>query len=433
MLLFNLRKYDIIRLGGNMINENQIEQLVEDLIQRVQKANVLFLKNIGLTVRKIKKLKPSDTHKLIQILRYGGNIDDILKEISKYSDLNIKELEKIMKAYAKKDQMFYEDFYKYRRKPFIPLEQNDILLKQTEALTKIAKEEMYNFTRNNVLGYTIKNQKGIPQFLGLKETYNRVLDEAFLNVSQGTETFDSAMANIMREIGGSGLKTLNYESGRSIRLDSAASMHLKSRLRELHNENQKIIGEEIGADGVEISVHENPAPDHQYAQGHQLYNKEFKKLQKTGKAKDINGTKINLHREKKDGEEYETHRPISEMNCYHNIFSIIVGVNAPEYNEKQLQQIIDDNNKGFDYNGKHYTNYEGTQLQRNLERKIREQKDIQILGVTSGNKELIYDSQNKIDQLTKQYKELSIISGLSIKKDRLRVPNYKRVAKSKLK
>ena len=86
------------------------------------------------------------------------------------------------------------------------------------------------------------------------------------------------MRKILKQIGGSGLKTIEYESGRSMRLDSAIKMHLKGRLRELHNENQKIIGEIIDADGVEISVHENPAVDHQHAQGHQLYNDQFQLL-----------------------------------------------------------------------------------------------------------------------------------------------------------
>ena len=42
----------------------------------------------------------------------------------------------------------------------------------------------------------------------------------------------------MKQIGESGLKTIDYASGRKVRLDSVVNMHLQSRLRELHNENQ---------------------------------------------------------------------------------------------------------------------------------------------------------------------------------------------------
>ncbi len=415
------------------MTEEEIELLVDRLVRRIEEANTYFLMKIGSSVGKIRELTPSEAQQLVQILKYGGSYEKIVKELSKYTGLNIKDIDAIFKNFAKQDQMFYEKFYKYRNKPFVPFDENLALQRQTEALKNIAKTEMFNFTRSNVLGYTIRDIKGNPQFYGLKETYNRVLDEALLNVGQGKETFDSAMTKIMKDIGGSGLKTIEYESGRSMRLDSAVRMHLKSRLRELHNENQKMFGEEFGADGVEISVHINPAIDHENAQGRQFsinqYDEqgnlikegEWEKLQKGEKATDYTGKEITLDHDGKNG-----YRPISEMNCYHYIFSIVLGVSRPEYTDEQLKQIIDDNNKGFEYEGKHYTNYEGTQLQRKIEREIRKQKDIQILGKSSGNEEMILESQSKITQLTRKYKELSEVSGLPTRLQRAKVTGYRR-------
>ena len=113
-------------------------------------------------------------------------------------------------------------------------------------------------------------------------------------------------------------------------------------------------------------------------------------------------------------------------NCYHYTFSIVLGVSKPAYSNEELKEIIRNNNKGFDFDGKHYTNYEGTQLQRQLETKIREQKDIQIMAKASDNKELIAESQEKITQLTTKYKQLSQASGLPTKAKRLQVSGYKR-------
>lgn len=421
-----------------MIDERTAELLVERLIRRIEQANTYFLMKMGASIKQIRNLTPSQAQQLVQILKYGGNYEKIIKEISKYTGLNIKNIDDIFSTYAKKDQLFYKKFYEYRNKPFIPFDQNPALKTQTMALSNIAKTEMFNFTRSNVLGYTIKDTKGRIQFLGLRETYNRVLDEAFLNVGQGKETFDSAMTRIMKELGGSGLKTIEYESGRSMRLDSAVQMHLKARLRELHNENQKIFGEEFDYDGIEISVHSNPAPDHELAQGRQFtvseYDEngnlikegEFEKLQAGKQAITYDGLVVNLDHDHKNG-----YRPISELNCYHYVFSIVLGVSKPEYTNEQLQKIIDDNKKGFEYEGKHYTMYEGEQLQRRLERKIREQKDIQIMAKASGNEELILESQTKITQLTNKYKELSSISGLPTKMERMRVSGYRRIAVNK--
>ena len=156
--------------------------------------------------------------------------------------------------------------------------------------------------------------------------------------------------------------------------------------------------------------------------------KEYEKLNAGLEALDYKGKMITLDHDGKNG-----YRPISELNCYHYIFSVVLGVSKPLYSDKELQKIIDDNNKGFEIDGKHYSMYEGTQLQRKIERAIREQKDTQILAKASGNNELISESQAKITQLTQKYKDLSDISGLPTKMERMRVSGYKRVAKNKLK
>lgn len=419
-----------------MINEAQIDLLIERLIERTDKANETILKNMGEMIKKIRNLTPSKAHQLVQILKYGGSYDEIVKKIAQYSALNIKDIDDIFSNYAIKDQNFYKKFYEYRNIPFVPFNQNYTLKTQTMALANIVKTEMYDYFRENVLGYTIRDAKGNLVFKGLKETYNELLDTALLNVGQGKETFDSAMSNIMKQIGESGLKTIDYKSGRSVRLDSTVRMHLQSRLRELHNENQAIFGKEFGADGVEISVHLNPAPDHEKVQGRQFSNvrpkpnepSEWEKLQNGEVALDVNGIAYTLDHDNKNG-----YRPISELNCYHYKFDIVLGVSQPEYTDKELNEIRQKNRDGFELYDKRlgknrkYTMYEGTQLQRNLERKIREQKDIQILAKESDNKELILESQRNITTLTKQYKELSEKSGLPTKMDRLKVAGYKRI------
>lgn len=409
------------------MNEETIELLVERLVSRINKANEFFLIKIGESIKKIKKLNPTQAHQLVQILKYNGDYEKIVNEILKLTNLNIQDIDEIFNEMAKKDYMFSEQFYKYRGIDFVPYSQNKALIRQVKALANITKQEMNNYARATNLGYSIKDLQGNVKFVGLRETYNRVLDEAALNVGTGVDTFDNAMSKIMKDVGGNGLKTVDYASGRSIRLDSAARMHLKGALRTLHNEIQKQVGEEFGSDGYEISVHSNPAVDHEKTQGRQFSIEEYEKLNNGLEAKDYKGNTYTLDHDHKNG-----FRPISTMNCYHYVFSIVLGVNEPEYSEEQLQKIIDDNEKGAVIDGKHYTNYEITQLQRSFERRIREQKDIQILAKASDNKELIKESQDRITKLTNKYKEISKISGLPTRMDRLKVAKYRRISAKKL-
>lgn len=411
-----------------MITDVALDLLIERYVERVYKMNTIFLKGVGESIRKIRTLTPTQAHQLVEILKYGGSYDEIVKKISKQTNLSIQEIDEIFAEVAKMDLDFAEQFYKYRNIPFKEYEKNETLKRHVQSLARIAKEEFFNFANSSAIGYSIRDSEGNILKLGLRETYERILDEAILNVSRGVTTFDYNMSKILKSLGRSGLKYLDYESGRSIRLDSMVRQHMNNAIRNLHNEIELDFGKEFDSDGVEISVHQQPAPDHMYVQGRQFSNEEFEKFQTNQDCVSYEGISFPAISE----ETGRDRRSISEYNCRHYIYSIVLGVSQPNFTEKALQNIIDKNEKGFELDGLHYTGYEGTQLQRKLEREIRTQKDLQILGRSSRNKEMILDAQEKISQLTYKYKELSDISGLKTRMDRLRVGGYKRIAKSKL-
>ena len=64
-------------------------------------------------------------------------------------------------------------------------------------------------------------------------------------------------------------------------------------------------------------------------------------------------------------------RRIGTLNCGHSAFPIILGVSEPTYTDEQLEEFKRQNAEGVTYQGKHYTTYEATQKQRQIERAIR--------------------------------------------------------------
>ena len=423
-----------------MIDERLIDKLVERLVDRIEQGNTYTLQKIGESIKKIGALSPSKAQQLGQILKYGGNYDKIVERLAQITELNVKEIYEIFEEVAKSDYAFAKQFYDYKGVKYIPYEENIALQNQVKALANITANEFVNFSDTRLLGFGWQDEKGNVTFKGLKDTYERVIDEAVLTVSQGKDTFDNQMYKTIKQLGGGGLKTISpktyitkdkdgniIEKHYTNRLDSAVRMNMKGALRNLHNETQAIFGEEFGSDGVEISIHLNPAPDHAEVQGRQFSKEEFAKFQNDQDAVDYTGKLFTKEHDGKD------RRSISEYNCYHYTFDIVLGVSKPEYSEEELQKIIDDNNKGFELDGEHYTNYEGTQLQRKLETEIRKQKDIQIMAKASGNKELIAHSQEKIRQLTSKYRQLSDVSGLPTKMERMRVSGYRRTSVAKMK
>ena len=392
-----------------MIDERLIDKLVERLVDRIEEANTYTLQKIGESINKISTLSPSKAQQLGQILKYGGNYDKIVEKLAKVTELNVADIYEIFEEVAKSDYAFAKQFYDYKGVKYIPYEQNIALQNQVKALARITANEYINFS--NTLAFT-KRVNGRIVYTDLARTYQDTLDKAILSVAQGKSTFDEQMYSTIKELASSGIKTVDYASGRSVRLDSSVRQHLK--------------GEEFGSDGVEISVHMNPAPDHAEVQGRQFSKEEFAKFQNDQDAVDYTGK---IFTKEHDGHD---RRSISEYNCYHYTFDIVLEVSKPNYSNEQLQEILDNNEKGFELDGEHYTNYEGTQLQRKLETEIRKQKDIQIMAKASGNKELVQESQQKITQLTHKYKQLSDVSGLPTKMERMRVAQYKRVSVNKL-
>lgn len=407
-----------------MLNEQVIDKVIERLVNRIEEGNTYTLKKIGESIKKIGTLSPSKAQELVQVLKYGGDYDKIVDKLAEITELNVKDIYKIFDEVAKNDYNFAKQFYDYRGMKFIPYEENIALQQQVRAIANITAGEYRNLTRS--LAFT-KRVNGRIVYTDLARTYQDTLDKAVLSVIQGKNTFQEQMYSTIKELANSGIKTVNYGTNRSMKLDSAVRMQMKGALRNLHNETQEIFGKEFGADGVEISVHGNPAPDHAEVQGRQFSNEEFNKFQNDIDAKDYHGKLFPA--------EFEGHdrRSISEYNCYHYTFAIVLGVSKPEYSNKELQEIIDNNEQGFELDGKHYTNYEGTQLQRQLETEIRKAKDTQIMAKASGNDQLVGESQQRITQLTNKYRELSNISGLPTKMQRMRVSGYRRTKTNQLK
>lgn len=407
-----------------MLSQEVIETLSEILVKRAEEVNTYTLKTIAKQLKKIKDfkdLRPTEINKLVNLLKYGGDYNKIEKQLAKMSKLNQKDIDKIFKNTAKKNQYFAKKFYDYRNIKFVPFEQNTALKQQVEAIADVTKNTYKNIGNTRAIGLSKKVGKKLV-FMGLQEAYTDAIDRGIIALQQGQTTLDEEMRKIVKEYSDSGLKYVEFESGYHRRLDSQVSMNLRDGLAQVMQQVNLTFGEEFDADGVEIDVHYNPAPDHAEVQGRQFTNEEFYKFQNDMDAVDVQG--------KKFPKEHNGHdrRSIGQYNCMHNPYPIIVGVEKPVYTEEQLQKIIDTNLKGFDYEGKHYTMYDGTQLQRKLETEIRKAKDEQIMAVEVDDKEAIDKAQKRITMLNKKYKQLSQISGLTPRENRKRVEGYKRVS-----
>lgn len=435
-----------------MLTDEVLEKVIERLTQRINQGNEYVINEIGKSIGELRTITPSKAHQLVQTLKYGGNYEKIVRQLAKITKLNVQDIYKIFEEVAKNDYQFAQQFYKYRNVKYIPYEENTTLKNMVNSIAKITADSYINLSRTNVMGYAIKNKAGELIFRDIKKVYYELIDEAVLNVGTGKETFDSAMYRKLKEIGESGLKVVypttyigkdGKEHYYTRRLDSALAMNMRDGLRQLHNETQQQFGKEFGANLIEVSHHENPAPDHidtvdgkQFAQINALKKQIRDGVEKNIKLSDIEGNRVKVN-----GKWYEDFnyvndnlkRPVGTLNCYHYTFMGILGITKPEYTEEQLEKSKKKNLDGFYYEDKHYTLYEGQQLLRKIELELRKAKDEQIIGKASNNARCVADAQTRITILNHKYKEVLKVSGFPSMLERARVVNYKRVNINKLK
>lgn len=419
-----------------MNNELSDELVITRLIDRVESGNTFVLKQIGKTIKEIGQLKPSELYKLEQMIKYGARYDTIIERLSKITQLNIKEIDEIFEAYAKRDYKFAEKFYKYRNITYIPFNQMTALKNEVEALSLLTKGTYMNLANTSVLGFWLNDR-----FYNIQEAYRYAVDQAILSISQGKDTFQHQMYSLLKQFGDSGIRTIDYASGTSRRLDSALKMNLRGGIRELHNATQEVLGKDFGANMIEVTHHSNSAPDHidtvdgkQFAMIDVIREQIAKGIEKEIKLEDIKDNRVKVKGKWYD--DFDTinnslQRKVSTLNCYHSIFTGILGINEPQFTEKELYEDREKNLKGCEIDGKHYTLYEAEQIMRNLELNLRKAKEQQILGRESNNKELVGYAQDRITKLTHKYKEVMEASGLPSKMQRARIVGYHRVAVDK--
>lgn len=390
-----------------MINDNNIDKVLERFYNRFNRYNTKVLEQLGETIKQFEGLTPSEAHRLAQELKYSTNIQDLLNELSKLSGKSLQDMEELFDKVAKENVDFAETYYDIKGKDFIPYEDNDRLRRYVDTIKLDTEGTFLNLSRQQSIGFSVKDGKNYV-FKPLENVYRDLIDEAVFNVSTGVFDYQSAMRNTLRQLADSGIKVhedkIAYKNY-SRRIDSSVRQAILTGLRKINIGIQKQIGEELGADGVEISAHPLCALDHLEYQGRQYSNDEFKDIQS------------------------ELLRPIGDLgyNCRHFIFSVILGVQEPSYTDEELQEMKDETLKEITYNGKKYNMYEATQIQRKLETAIRRQKDRQIVARASGDTKEAMKAQSKINKLTDEYKNFSNKAGLQVYKNRISVSGYRKI------
>lgn len=405
-----------------MLTQDQIEKLPERITERLRNINTDYLLEIGHVIYEINQIRPSDIHRLNRMYDFGADFEKIIDRLAVESEKNIAEIYEMFDIIAENGYDYVRPCYKIRGKKFIPYEDNKELQEYVRAMARNTVDEYVNLTQHTAFAVFSKNGKSIAPLYAenknklatsLSDTYREIIDYAITKVQLGMDTYNSSMTELIRAMHNSGIKTVDYATGYSRRLDTAVRQNILWGIKKCNQSVADILGEKIGANGYEISYHSHPRPSHAEMGGKQYA---------IGRARIIKGVCYPAFS--------DVEALLEDYGCLHFKFPIILGASQPAYTKEQLMEFKAADEEKFVYEGKAYTRYEASQLQRKIETAVRHLKDLANMAKAADNDVLRRSTQAKINRLLNKYYEISKISGLSTKMERMNVSGFRSVKAS---
>lgn len=268
--------------------------------------------------------------------------NNVVKLLARYSGKSERTIRSLLKE-AATEAMEREDaiYYHYGLEP-TPFEESATLNNLLDAGSR-----QTNGTWQNLTATTANTVTG---------AFERTLDAAWGKVSTGAFDYKTAVKQAVDSLADD-LPVVTYPSGHTDTLEVAARRAVLTGVNQTAGKLQLARMDEMGAEFVETSAHGGARPSHAEWQGRRFHR---------GGPVDYNG------RHYPDFEEttgYGTGAGLCGWNCRHSFWPCYPDLgDPPTWTGESLRQL---NARDIEYNGKLYTRYEISQMQRARERNVR--------------------------------------------------------------
>ena len=366
-----------LRVAFEKIANPVTEYIIQDVARRVSQAG---------------QLTSTAAYQIWRAQNLGMSRKEIEKAVATILKKSNAEVKKLFRQAAEVGYRF--DLDQLPTSEAIPFEDNASIQQIVEAAVALADESFQNITQT--LGFQTPDGTVHP----LLDAYQKTTDFAFQQVITGATDYNTAIRRACSKLAANGVRSIDYASGVHTSLEAAIRRNMMGGLGLMVEQISQKNHDDLGADGWELSAHANSAPDHEPFQGKQYTDEQYQAL---------NNMLI---------------RRIGTLNCGHNAFPVILGVNEPQHTKEELAKFRADNEKGVTVDGRHYTGYEATQMQRKIERSIRAQKRRVLAAEASGDKETLTIAQIRLQRLRQEYGRFSKAAGLRTENERAQVAGF---------
>jgi hypothetical protein len=293
------------------------------------------------------KMTSTAAWQLQRLSESGLVYQNALRELSKLTGQSEATLKAMFEKAGVKSMTFDDAIYRAAGLNPIPLNLSPAMLNVLKSgLLKTAGE-----IRNLTMTTAISAQRAFVD----------AADLAYLQVTTGAFTYDQAIKAAIKEVASNGLTSINYASGREDHLDVAMRRTVLTGIGQTTAKVQDMRMDEMGTDLVAVSAHagarnRGTGPmNHESWQG-KVYSRSGTNP-KYGNFYIITG--------------YGTGEGLSGWNCRHSMYPFFENISYEYYNDAIRKDLA---SKKVTYNGHEMSQYEASQVQRGIERHIRDWK-----------------------------------------------------------
>ena len=328
-----------------MLPPSYLDQMPDAFVQLWQQVEDAILQDVARRIGKMDAVTPTANWQLWRYQQTEAVRNDVVKLLAKYTGKSETAIRKLL-LQAATEAMEREDaiYYHYDMEP-PPFEENAALNNLLDAGARQTCGTWQNLTAttaNTVTG-----------------AFERTLDAAWLKVSTGAFDYKTAVKQAVDSLADD-MPMVTYPSGHKDSIEVAARRAVLTGVNQTTGKLQVARMDEMGCEFVETTAHGGARPSHAEWQGRRFHR---------GGAVDYKG------RHYPDFEAatgYGTGAGLCGWNCRHQFFACFPELgDPPQWTQEQLQEL---NARNIEWNGKKYTAYEISQMQRARERNVRRWK-----------------------------------------------------------
>ena len=328
-----------------MLPPSYLDQMPDAFVKLLQQVEDEILQDVARRIGKMDTVTSTANWQLWRYQQTEALRNDIVKLLAKYSGKSEATIRRLL-LQAATEAMEREDaiYYHYGMEP-TPFEESAALNNLLDAGARQTCGTWSNLTAttaNTVTG-----------------AFERTLDAAWGKVSTGAFDYKTAVKQAVDSLADE-MPMVTYPSGHTDSIEVAARRAVLTGVNQTCGKLQEARMDEMGCEFVETTAHGGARPSHAEWQGRRFHR---------GGAVDYKG-KHYPDFEAATG--YGTGAGLCGWNCRHTFFAVFPELgDPPQWTQEQLREL---NARNIEYNGKKYTAYEISQMQRARERSVRRWK-----------------------------------------------------------